>query len=427
MQNETIKRAHDFLTAIQASLAADSVSGTTGPSISPSHLFFMRNGVSIVLDKDDAAAYHSVVETLFASIGKARREYLSRKSVAALVQTAIVAVVPGAQAPGASVASALETLRRGLQAPPASWKIWCSVVDLVPPSQRRQFGRVSLQAATPTSIRAVARLGRQLIGRTTNPPQQKRSLKNRFGPELTEALQGKVIASVTVQAVDQDSAQRLAFQHMRATLDVIGFFGSFLVPSARTPSIDGGAERATTPALMIKHGQFGSWPLAQHKGLLIKLDDLYKAHAARDLRISLVSKLLKKEHLTPSEKRVLTAVRWAGRAAGKARPSEEFLFYLIALETLLLPSEKDSELTYRLKLRAAHLLARKIETRESLFKRIGELYSTRSAIVHTGNQDVSAEDLSSARYFTLTAILVVLRRLGREPDLEAWFVKQALK
>ena len=189
------------------------------------------------------------------------------------------------------------------------------------------------------------------------------------------------MAAIKVSAVDKESAERLAIQEIRATLDAIGYFGSLLVPSAEVPSIDRGAERAGSPLLSIKVQQFGSWPMPKgRKGPSIALDSLYEQPAVRKLRISIVSNLLATQNPTQSEKRVLTALRWAGRAAGKARPAEQFLFYLIALESLLLPPQKDSELTYRLRLRAAHLLAREVKKREYIFKRIGQLYDARSAI-----------------------------------------------
>lgn len=77
------------------------------------------------------------------------------------------------------------------------------------------------------------------------------------------------------------------------------------------------------------------------------------------------SQILAKEKRTEMEDRILAAMRWAGRATvtemrdkdkkGTFLVAEQaFLLYAIALESLLL--KKDTELSYRLSLRGAHLL-----------------------------------------------------------------------
>jgi hypothetical protein len=62
-------------------------------------------------------------------------------------------------------------------------------------------------------------------------------------------------------------------------------------------------------------------------------------------------------------------------------------------------------------------------------KRVSHLYGIRSTIVHTGVQDVQAEDLGVARLFARRAILEVLhsRRIRKDTDLDDWFNVQVLK
>jgi hypothetical protein len=426
MKKQARSIAHEFLAELQRSVVAAG-SQPSKLTTDSSEFWFMKNGVSVRLERDEVIKYHSLVDTLRAELGEARWKVVSKRTIEELVQAAIAAVVHGPRTPK-TVTTAVETLTKEIKAPAVPWEIWCGVTDMRPPRRLRRFGRVSFQATSERTMRALARRGKTLIDRSKNTRSQKASLKKLFATSLATSVHGEVIAAIKVNAVDKESAERLAIQEIRATLDAIGFFGSLLVPFAEIPSIDRGAERAGSALLSIKTQQFGSWPMPQgRKGPSIALDQLYQQPAVRDLRISLVSRLLAAQNPTPSQKRVLTALRWAGRAVGKARPPEQLLFYLIALECLLLPPETDSELTYRLRLRAAHLLARNVKEREYVFKKIGKLYRVRSAIVHTGSQEVSPEDLSSARRLTLNSVLLVLRRLSRVPDLEAWFVKQALQ
>jgi hypothetical protein len=426
MQQSTRKRIHAFLVSFQRGLSR-TADAPPKLNFGAASLFFMRDGVSVVLDGDDAKAYHEVVEALLIERDKARHELVSNQTIETLLQRAI-AKVASSPATAAVVTAAVEALRSEFHAPPSDWLFWFVVSDMKPPSRVRTFGDVRYQASSAPAVRKIKKQVHAFIDGGRNTTEQKRSFKAHFDSEFDPFVRGKVLGSVVANAVDKESAQRIAMHRVRASLDAISFFGSLLTRIGRMPSVDHGTEWPGAPLLAIKSGTSGTWPGKQgHSGAAFDLDALFARRAIKDLRVSLVSRLLEGPDLSSTEKRVLTALRWAGRAAGKARTSEQFLFYLVAIETLLLPPQKDSELTYRIKLRLAHLLGRKVKDRAKLFKRMGELYSTRSAIVHTGSQDVSTDDLSDARYLTLNAVLRVLRLIGRNPDLEDWFVKQALR
>jgi hypothetical protein len=118
----------------------------------------------------------------------------------------------------------------------------------------------------------------------------------------------------------------------------------------------------------------------------------------------------------------------AGRRRGETGRGIPLLS--IALETLILGPEKESELTYRFRVRCAHLLsAKKLESREFVAKRVAELYGIRSGIVHKGVRDVPADELGSARLYAQRALLEILhtRRIKKGTDLEKWFNDQLLK
>jgi hypothetical protein len=141
-----------------------------------------------------------------------------------------------------------------------------------------------------------------------------------------------------------------------------------------------------------------------------------------------VSRLLGASALTDDETRIREAVCWAGRAGGCVRPAEAFLFYLIALETLMLGANEGA-LTYRLRVRCAHLLAKpEIASRHYISERVAGLYGIRSAIVHKGVQEVAADDLSSARLFAYRAILAaIFRRRDRSLSLDEWLEEKVLR
>ena len=232
-----------------------------------------------------------------------------------------------------------------------------------------------------------------------------------------------------VSALDKDSALRLARQEVRSTLDAISFCDSLLTPHgiSLSPAIDG-FERAAAPAAIFNEDR-SFWSPSEFGGRPVVLNALFQKKG-RSAGTRKVSDLLRVEKPSPTQQRIATALGWVGRATGKARPAEAFLFYLIALESLILGPDKDSELTYRLRVRCAHLLAaRKLGSRQHVSKRVSDLYGIRSGIVHKSVRDVAAEELGAARLYAQRAILEVLhtRRIKKNTDLENWFNEQVLK
>ena len=132
------------------------------------------------------------------------------------------------------------------------------------------------------------------------------------------------------------------------------------------------------------------------------------------------------------ERRLLAAMIWAGRAHMQLRTEHRFLLYAVALETLLLRSSSETDLTYRLKTRCAHLVGRSVDSRRQITSQVGKLYSVRSKIVHAGSESVEANQLQLLRALTLRCIVQCLRSakvrtLVSEDSLEDWFEAKVLR
>ena len=113
---------------------------------------------------------------------------------------------------------------------------------------------------------------------------------------------------------------------------------------------------------------------------LTKLWDLDKR---RKLGFDRVAKLLSHQR-NDLEEKLVAAFQWAGRATAEIRREEAFLLYAIALESIVLADSDPIELTYRLRVRIAHLLGNSPEARRNIFSKVGHLYDIRSKIVHSG-------------------------------------------
>jgi Apea-like HEPN len=107
------------------------------------------------------------------------------------------------------------------------------------------------------------------------------------------------------------------------------------------------------------------------------------------------------------------------------------VFYMIALESLMLGKNKHAELLYKLKLRTAHVLARNVTARKGLIKRLDVLYDIRSQIVHSGRFQVTDSELLEARQYAKHALWSVsqvapFRDMSDEAQLDTWLEDQVL-
>jgi hypothetical protein len=105
----------------------------------------------------------------------------------------------------------------------------------------------------------------------------------------------------------------------------------------------------------------------------------------------------------------------AGTACVESKPQLAFLLFAIALESVVLGKQIKAEITYQLSARVAHLLASTIDARRSMVAQVNDLYKLRSAIVHSGENEVSETDMYTIRGICLSS----LQTLATSPDFSA--------
>ena len=100
-------------------------------------------------------------------------------------------------------------------------------------------------------------------------------------------------------------------------------------------------------------------------------------------------------------------MKWAGKGDAAENNEDSFLFFALALESLLLGGKNKDELRYRFALRLAHLLgstkAEKSKIRDYAKK---NLYDVRSVLVHTGKAQIPDSDLGALRQMTFCLQLI---------------------
>ncbi len=114
-------------------------------------------------------------------------------------------------------------------------------------------------------------------------------------------------------------------------------------------------------------------------------------------------------------RRVITGYVTAGTACVEPKPQLAFLLFAIALESVVLGKEIKTEITYQLSARVAHLLASTLNAKRSTVEQVNDLYRLRSAIVHSGKNDISETDLYTIRAICLSS----LQTLATSPDFAA--------
>lgn len=379
--------------------------------------FFTREDLTVLLAGADALTYRRYLRDINQAV--AVKQILSRGAVHNLANTTFAHILrKGMNVPRGSSEfqtfcdNELKELKKALEQKPETWEILNHACGIDKVGLPVTFGKVSFVLATPDVLNSI--------------------------PEATitrsatrEAFADKVLSRVHVQAVDVDAARTAATRVIQQTFDCLNFFASIRSLSGQAYLV---GEKATGHGYSISissnnvlHGSFlyGSFLYGPFQSLPFPL--LMEVPG-----FGRVSRMLASNNPSELEDRILKAIQWAGRAFVDLRLEESFLLMAIALESLLL-SQKDENIGYRIALRCAHLIGKPdLAARKTLVKDIRGLYSRRSAIVHSGNIEVSDADIALLHHYLRVALFVVIEKepfcsMTDEQEFEAWFEDRILE
>ena len=107
------------------------------------------------------------------------------------------------------------------------------------------------------------------------------------------------------------------------------------------------------------------------------------------------------------------------------------MLHAIALESVVLGRQTQSEIGYQLSARVAHLLGVDLESRRNIAKTVTSLYGLRSKIVHTGETEIATSDLEMIRFLCMNALYALLSHkpfanMASVEELEQWFKDRML-
>jgi hypothetical protein len=398
--------------------------------IDHSFLMLSREGQgTLFLDQAERREYYGLLSDL--------EEYadsrgFSRRAVESYLQDAIFEVLdlPKKSQTGfdGRLKNTASKLRGKLTAAPIDHLCHVRVAGLAPDDLPRRFGRVHFTVFRESQLRRLRQAaqshrvsGKQKVMRL----QTVRDLRQ-------SALWDRPCGAVRVLAGDYGAAVQQSRRVVRDTVDSINFIlkdvpyqhGWLYLPE------DGDSVNDVVPVLRADLSFTTSRNWRGPMGLVV-LPKVLDHPNVRPM-VWRIDDLQKR--LTPSklDRLLLAGVQWAGRATRTERREEAFLLLAIALECVMLPEGDTRELSYRLRVRTAHLLGKDPADRKALSKLIGDLYTVRSRIVHNGEYEVTGRELSQMAFVVRRAIRRVLihrsiRSCGTPEDLAQWFERRVLR
>lgn len=414
---QTLQEVRRFLESLNVAPGV-SFPDTDGPLT----MFSVAGQGGVILHGDEALAYFRVGNELAVAAAK---NHISREAVTNRLQRAVLRVLDpmgsfAAESVPVRIAAAIKQLRQDLSETPTAWRFAIPVNGLHPDSLPAKFGAIRFRIVTPQYVAAIRRQaaiqpGSRLAG--------------------DKSLVGQVAAEVSVEAIDGIAALSTARARLMQHVEVLNFFGDLLCGSVSGWAYLAGEAVPSREAYVVTHG--GGSPTfgvgVQPRGPTSLLD-LRRLREEACLRAGALkaSAILAATNRSAFDARLLTALQWAGRARSEERPDVAFVYYLVALESLVVGSVKGSEIAYRLRLRTAQLLGKTQATRTDIGRKVKALYDLRCALVHYGQADLPEQVQRLAKRTSCNAIRAAinvshLRRLKSDEHIEEWFDSRALR
>ncbi|MFT3796545.1 hypothetical protein [Flavobacterium sp.] len=109
--------------------------------------------------------------------------------------------------------------------------------------------------------------------------------------------------------------------------------------------------------------------------------------------------LIGQQNLSPLNKKIVVAIEWIGKALWERDYTKSFIQMMIAFEVLLQHQSNalvSSSIANQISEWGAFIFSEKKEIRLKTYKKIKELYALRSKVVHSGFNEVNADNLFDA-------------------------------
>jgi hypothetical protein len=394
------------------------------------YLFIRHEGIgSLQLDYEESSRYHKCLDNLVRITVK--NDDLSRRSVEKALQEAILKAIcteTKSISLDVRIRKVLDELRENLSRKSITYSCYVPVHGLKTEKLPSSIGQIEFAVFDDFQ----ADKFRSAISKHT--VQKEVKLKS-FEKYINTDLKDKVFGIISVEAKDFEAAQILARKNLRIVLDILNYF-SDMVPNHPSAWVylPGDLKSHPFQALILNMEDEASYNFPSTRippFMELAISRITEADTKFSIGFTFINNLLKKKNRNKFEETVITAIQWAGRAVVTKRREESFLLYAIALESIILADNPDTELSYRLRIRIAHMLEEDFDSRQEIIKTVRDLYVLRSKLVHDGKYEITDLELRSIRAITRGCIIricldPIFQAMISPQDLAAWFDKQVL-
>jgi hypothetical protein len=370
--------------------------------------FTLHDEGGIFFDSDDSKHYRESLNLIIDSLGS---EIISPKYIEELYRKTILKVlditkrrteIPFEQ----RLKNELQELRKILRSKPSTYTVCYPVLGLIPDGLPIKIGNVLFCKFDDEQFA-------QFIKPFNDFEYEDLVKKGRvefIDYMKTSGIIDTLVGLIEVKAIDSEAAKNLALKELSLTIYIINFFADHLpyensyifLPGEKQNLSINVSVISQTSIPTITFGKEVVGPISP-----IPLQKLIEDCEKRNWGFSKVITLLTKER-NCFEEGLVSSMGWAGKAINQNKREDAFLFYAIALESLVLLDNDKEELNYRLRIRVAHLLGKDFENRKLISNTINHLYIARSKIVHNGQYQVTNFDLSYIRLYSKVCILTLL-------------------
>lgn len=319
-----------------------------------------------------------------------------------------------------SLRKKVEAFKQSLNSRLTRWEIVGFLERIKVPQEGLEFGMVLLCNHTHEAIKFFEQ-------KTKNAEERSRANKNSVIVTFPKNPEHFTFYRIFVEAGDDDAARQLAQYELESTLDALNFFASFFYLIDRLPALCAHHKQERKDATFVRKENSEGFNIQFANNFYHETFDPQIISKDKDISLAFkrADELLRSQQNSWTE-RIISAIKWAGKGSITRNRESAFAFYAIALEALLLGQGHHEQLSYKLRLRAAHLLGLKNSSRSNIRDRVCKLYSIRSKIVHCGSNKLSQSDLDELRIITQSCIIRLLsdpifKGFSKEQDLENWF------
>jgi hypothetical protein len=313
----------------------------------------------------------------------------------------------------------LDGFKRSLNSRLTQWEIVGFLERIKVPPEGFEFGKVFFCDHAHQAIR--------FYEQKITKAEEQRANNNPIIAAFPKNANQYTFFRIFIEAGDDDAARQIAQSELESTLDILNFFASFFYLKDRLPALCEHHKHERKEAVFLRKKDSEGFNIQFANNFYHEVFDPLKISNDKEVSSAFkkTSELLCGQQNNWSE-RLISAIKWAGKGSVTRNRENAFMFYSIALEALLLGQAHHEQLSYKLRLRAAHMLGLKNSSRAKIRNRVSQLYSIRSKIVHCGSNKLSQSDLEELRIVTQSCIVRLLsdpifKDFSKEEDLENWF------